>query len=64
MLLPVWPKYEFYITARDGILTRDGAVALLDYLDFVLHLPDVISSGFVLTYDLRTCTCPQLDLVS
>jgi hypothetical protein len=62
--LQTWPKFEFYITAKDGFLTREGAVALLEFLDFVLHLPDVITSGFVLTYDLRECTCPQLDLVS
>jgi len=60
----MWPKYEFYILAKDGILTRDGAVALLEYLDFVLHLPDVVLAGFVLTYDMRDCVCPQLDLVS
>lgn len=59
-----WPKYEFYIVANDGLLTRDGAVALLEYLDFVLRLPEVVSHGFVLTYDLRNCSCPQLDLVS
>lgn len=59
-----WPQYEFYIVANDGFLTTDGAVALLDYLDFVLHLPDVMSTGFVLTYDMQNCLCPQLDLVS
>lgn len=62
--LQAWPRHEFYIVARDGFLTREGAVAFLEYLDFVLHLGEVASSGFVLTYDLRECTCPQLDLVS
>lgn len=59
-----FPKYEFYIEALDGVLTRDGAAALLEYLDFALHLPDVADNGLVLTYDLRNCSCPQLDLVS
>jgi hypothetical protein len=59
-----WPKYEFYILAKDGFLTSDGAAALFDFLDFVLNLADVVSTGFVLTYDLRCCACPQLDLVS
>lgn len=58
-----WPKYDFYIIAKDGILTQEGAVALLNYLDFVLNMPDVVSSGFVLTYDLCSCSVPQMDLV-
>jgi hypothetical protein len=58
-----WPKLEFYIEALASIITTDGATAVLQFLDFVLHLPEVKSSGFMLTYDLSCWTCPQLDLL-
>jgi hypothetical protein len=59
-----WPKYEFYIEGLESIITTNGAMALLDFLDFVLNLPEVVTSGFVLTYDVRNLMCPQLDLMS
>lgn len=59
-----WPNYEFVIEGLESIITTDGALALLDFLDFVLNLPEVESSGFMLTYDVSKLTCPQLDLMS
>lgn len=57
-----WPRHEFWIASEPTATTEAGFEALLDFLGFVLDLPEACT-GFVLVYDLRQCGRPQLDVI-
>uniref|UniRef100_A0A7R9ZX92 Uncharacterized protein n=1 Tax=Pyrodinium bahamense TaxID=73915 RepID=A0A7R9ZX92_9DINO len=57
-----WPWHELRVIAHDETPTEVGILALLEFMDYVLDLPQVCT-GFMLTYNLEELGWPHMDVV-